>query len=156
MAQGTFKFFNAWGNTLLRGLLGDLTGATYHLAMVSTIPAVTAPDPRWGNAGGTDLSTTEVSGTGYAPGGNECPTPALASTLAVTSFDLDDPTKWTKNAAGPDNIKAAILYCSSDAGLRAIGFFDYTEDGTTAISLRVADIVPKLPNGIFDLTVNAA
>lgn len=160
MPQGKLVLFNHAAELIGKGVLGDPTTLSYKLALVSVMPVVTAADPRWGDAGITDLSANEVSGTDYTAGGDECANPTFVRVAGEATFDLDDPAGWPKAALGEptpvNGIMAGVLYVSSGAQNWALGFIDMThDDGVTATSLAIASIPVQLPS-IYALTVNAA
>ncbi|WP_421865137.1 hypothetical protein [Motiliproteus sp.] len=153
MPQGQFKLFNHTAELIAAGKLGDLTGETVKLALVGPMPAVTNADPRFGTGGGTNLSTNEVSGTGYTAGGNECANLTVNRTNGVATVDVDDPDEWAKDDAGPTGIRAGIVYLSSHANKHALGYIDMTTDGTTPVSLRDASLPVQIPS-LFTVAVN--
>lgn len=155
MAQGTLTIFSDFMTAVHEGNI-NLETAALKMAFVSDAVgtfAKTTADPRWGAGGTTDLSTNEVTGTGYTAGGNACANPVVSETGNVLTYDADDPATWTQNGAGPTNIKTGILYID-DANKYAVGFVDMTADGgTTAISQQAGDITYSHgASGIFTVT----
>lgn len=58
-----------------------------------------------------DVSTYEVSGTGYTAGGNACasPTWTLDGSGNIT-FDASDPSTWSQNASGFSDGRRVVFY----------------------------------------------
>lgn len=134
MAQGSVTTFEEF-RASLGNALHNLNTDTHKIMLVNTAPAASLATPD-----SADFSGTEVSGTGYTAGGETAAISAaeVGGTLTVT---LDTPITWTKNAAGPTDIKYAVIYSTTAASSDAIGFMDMTADsGTTAISLVDGDI----------------
>jgi len=157
MAQGTFALFNQFKVDMaekVHNLETDslkLAFVTLQVGTTATIAATTA-DPRWGAGGGTNLSSSEVSGSNYTAGGNATANNAVTDSSGTVTFDADNPATWSQHASGPDTIKTAVLYNDTAAGKQAIGFIDMTGDGTSAISLVDGDITVAFnASGIFTL-----
>jgi hypothetical protein len=154
MAQGDLALFNEFFLDLGKAT-HDLqaAGDTYFLAFVSeaigSVPQ-TQTDPQLSDF-------TEVSGTNYTAGGNACATNSWTIAGAVSTYDVTDPAQWSQHAAGPADIKTAILYNKGKAsppGKAAICRIDMTTDGgTTAISLVNGNIsVAFHTSGVFTIT----
>jgi hypothetical protein len=157
MAQGTFTLFNQFKEDMAEGFHNletdslKLAFTTLQAGGTPTI-AATDSDPRWGAGGGTNLSSSEVSGTNYTAGGNATANNSVVESAGTVTFDADNPATWTQHASGPTNIKTAVLYNDTDSGKRVIGFIDMTGDGTSAISLVDGDITVAFnASGIFTL-----
>jgi hypothetical protein len=59
----------------------------------------------------SDLGANEVSGTGYAAGGNTLANPVVSMDGAGNvTVDFDDPTLWSQNAAGFTNGRRFVIY----------------------------------------------
>lgn len=75
-----------------------------------------------------DDITTEVVGTGYTAGGNQCLNPIVSMSAAgLITFDGDDPTTWAQDPAGFTNGRRLILYDrtgASDPVRRLIAYSD--------------------------------
>lgn len=157
MAQGTLALFDQFKEGIgeeLHNLETDSFKVALVTLQVGGTPTIAAgdSDPRWGAGGGTNLSTSEVSGTNYTAGGNAIANPAYTQTTGTAKWDADDPATWLQHASGPTTIKTAVIYNDTDVGKRAIGFIDMTADGTTAISLVDGDITLTFgAGGIFTL-----
>lgn len=104
----------------------DLTADTIKVGLVNSVttPTATTADPRWGAGGTTNLSSNEVAtGASYSAGG-----PSLASvtwTLVsnVATLRATDPV-IAQDATGFTDARWGIIYNSTDAGKRALGFID--------------------------------
>jgi len=58
-----------------------------------------------------DVSSTEVSGTGYTAGGNVMSNGAASVDVSGNvTVDLDDPATWSQNGAGFTDGRRAIIY----------------------------------------------
>lgn len=139
MAQGDFVVF-AQAKVSMQEALIDLETDSFFLALVTnaTVPSETTADPRWGAGGSTDFSANEVSGDNYTTGGNALLNPTISLATATTKWDTDDPTTWSQAAGGPTDIRWGIIYDSTDAGKRAVGYVEMTTG--TDISLVAGDI----------------
>lgn len=139
MPQGTFTLFEEFSKTLGDGshkLDTDSFKVMLITEQVGGTPSIAPPD-----ASPDSSNYTEVTGTGYIPGGAEvvCSWTEAngTSTFQVTSGN----TTWAQDASGPTNIKTALLYNINHVGLiDAIGFMDITVDGVTAVSMQTANI----------------
>ena len=125
MAQGDVVFFDQFLVDMAEGL-HDLENDVIKVGLVTnvTTPADTTADPRWGAGGTTNFKTNEVT-----PGGNyvvDGATPATPSvTLAGGQAEIDwGDVSWAQNASNPTDATWAIIYNSTDAGLRCIGYVD--------------------------------
>jgi hypothetical protein len=104
----------------------DLSADTIKIGLTigTTTPSATTGDPRWGTGGTTNFATEEVAtGTSYSAGG-----PALTSvswTLVsnVPTFRGAD-VVINQDASGFTNGRYGIVYNSTDAGKRALGYID--------------------------------
>lgn len=123
MAAGDVTLFNQFKPNLGAKLL-DLSADTIKVGLVTSgvTPVATTTDPRWGAGGSTNLSSNEVTpGGNYSAGG-----PTITATwtgTATVTFDATD-VSIAQNASNPTNGRWAIIYDSTDAGKRCIGFVD--------------------------------
>lgn len=99
-------------------------------------------------------SFTEVSGDNYTAGGATL-TCTYGESSGVTTFDSTTNPSWTQHATGPNDIRTAIVYNATAAGVKdVLCYVDMTNDGTTAISLRDGDIsITWSGSGLFTFTV---
>ena len=94
-----------------------------------------------------DVSTNEVSGTGYTAGGNETANPAVTVSSNTVKFDADDPATWSQDASGFSNARYAILYKSTGTASTSnlLAYHDFSTDqgnttGDFSITLDAAGI----------------
>lgn len=127
MAAGDFTWFTQakvdLGNKIHN--LGS-GGDTLKLALVTAVvtPSETDAAPHFGGTGTTNYATNQVSAGGnYAAGGATLANQTFAAASANAKFDADD-VSWSKNASNPTNARWGILYNSTDANKRALGFVD--------------------------------
>lgn len=127
MAAGDFTWFTQakvdLGNKIHN--LGS-GGDTLKLALVTSVVTPTETDaaPHFGGTGTTNYSTNQVSAGGnYTSGGATLASQTFAASSANAKFDADD-VSWLKNASNPTNARWGILYNSTDANKRALGFVD--------------------------------
>lgn len=95
----------------------------------------------------SDVSTNEVSGTGYTAGGNLLDNGAVSvDGSGEVTVDLDDPATWSQNGAGFSN------------GRRVIVYHDTGTAGTSRLIGYSADFGADKGNvdGDFTVTVNAS
>lgn len=126
MAQGDVVFFDQFLVDVMKKL-HDLSADVCKLAIITSAvtPAATTADPRWGAGGTTNLSSNEVTpGGNYAAGGITLASPSVTLTGGLAMFDSTTDPSWASNASNPTNAKWGIIYNSTDAGKRAIGFVD--------------------------------
>jgi len=146
MARGdVIVFEEARQNITIKDSVDLTNTATFVVRLIDSLPqaADTTPD---------SSDYTEVAGTGYAE--IELTTSWTEVDGVVTFGCLDVPT-WAKNAAGPEDIRAALIYTKDITVVEdALCFFDMTLDaGVTPVSLRTGEIALTFSAaGIFSLT----
>ena len=148
MAQGDLICFDSFTEQVGAGTHNLATAGGDAIKVMLVSEAVSAI------AAQTDSSQfTEVSGTGYTAGGAAL-TNAFSRSGGTSTYDSTADAAWTKNAAGPTNIKMAIIYNSAAASNDAIAYVDMTADGgTTAVSLQDGNVsLAWNASGLFDLT----
>ena len=159
MAQGTFQLFDEFSESIGDGRM-DMDTDTFKVAFVTLqvggVPTIAKDDPvpTWGAGGTTDISADEVTpGGGYTAGGEALTSVTWAQTGGSSKFDAAD-VAWTSSASGdPATIKTAVLYSDTATNKDCVGFWDMTDDGTTAISLLAGDItLAHNASGIFTLS----
>jgi hypothetical protein len=114
-------------NMALTGLPDLWASDTLKCALITTAttPSITDSDPRWGAGGSQNYSTNEVTPGGtYTAGGFTLTGNSVTQSGAVTSLNATSPVSWAANASNPTNARWAIIYDSSDAGLRVLAFID--------------------------------
>lgn len=146
MAKGDVVVFNEAKQNIANGTLNLSSGSDFKCMLITTLPTAAQSTP-------DSSDFTEVTGSGYTAGGVTLSTTWNLSGSKVVFDSSVDPT-WAQNAAGPTNIKAALIYSTSAASEDALCFIDLTNDGgTTPISLQDGEIkITFNANGIFDLT----
>ena len=140
MARGTLTVVDAFTQTLANGT-HDMDNHEFKIALVSVMPDAT-----------TTVLANEVSGTGYTAGGLTLTT-SWTRSGGVTSWKTSTTAQWTANGAGPDNIVAGVIHNSS-SGNAVVAYVDFTEDGSTPISLQTGDISWTAGAGTVILTVS--
>lgn len=76
-----------------------------------------------------DLGANEVSGTGYAAGGNTLANPVVTLAAGGTvTVDFDDPATWTQNAAGFSNGRRFVIYIARGGLSSADELIGYSDD----------------------------
>lgn len=154
MAQGTLALFELFAKHI-GDKSHDLDVATdvYKVMLVSEQVGGT-PTIAPGDASPDSSDYTEVVGTNYAAGG-ETITISWTEAAGVATWQVTSGTiTWSQHAAGPTDIKTAVIYNSSHLGANdAIGFVDMTADGTTAVSLVDGDVTLTFQPVIFTATI---
>lgn len=140
MARGTLYVVNAFTETLANGT-HDMDTDVFKMALVSVMPTAA-----------TTVLANEVSGTNYTPGG-ELLTTTWTRTSSVTSWKTSTTAQWTADGAAPNNIVAGVIHNTS-AGNAVVCYVDFTEDGSTPISLQTGDISWTAGAGTVILTVS--
>ena len=143
MAQGTVTVFNEAMENIGNGLIDLSVTTDFSLMLITTLPTAAALTP-------DTADFTEVSGTNYAL---VALTTSWVESSGTVTFDSSVDPAWTQHAAGPNDIKAALIYSETAAGEDALAFIDMTTDaGTTPISLQTGDIsITFAGTGIFTL-----
>lgn len=128
MAQGdVFTFDQFWED--LGDKLHNLSSDILKMGIVNntTVPAANTADPRWGTGGTTDFSANEVTpGGNYVAGGptvGDGVTDIWTRSGSVNTLDLLD-VSILQNASNPSGAYWGIIYNSTDAGKRCIGYID--------------------------------
>ena len=120
----------------------------YCLNTAALSPTEALSDPRYGTGGGTNLTTTEVSGGNVTAGGsNLAPTDAWTRAGATVTFDLND-VSITQAGANPTNARWLVVYNFTDTGKRAPLYLDLGAD----VDLSAGDFtVTWNVSGVFTL-----
>lgn len=125
MARGDVHVFASYIKASKTGIGFNLATDTLKLGIVNntTVPTVSAIDPRWGASGTTDFSANQVAlATGYAA-------PVTLTSVAynrvsgVVTLSAAN-VAIPQDASGFSNGYWAILYDSTVAGNYAIGYVD--------------------------------
>ncbi len=129
MAIGTITLFDQFLLDVGLKLLNlDTDAIKIGLVTNATIPAATDAYPNWGGAAtlttGIDFSANEiVPATSYVAGGTDIAASYTGNAGVSTLGAATDPT-WAQDAGGAADIYYGIIYDSTDADGRAIGFVD--------------------------------
>jgi|Deesub1362B_J571_1020462.scaffolds.fasta_scaffold10162_3 hypothetical protein len=152
MAQGTLTVFNAFTKSMADGS-HDLDNDAFKVMLLSNTVGGATPTISAADTTPDSSDYIEAVGTGYTPGG-EAITVTFTEVSGIATFKVTSGTiQWLKNAAGPINIRSALIYNVTHAGVvDAIGYIDLTTDGITALSMVASDInVTFSDNGIFKI-----
>jgi len=125
MAAGDVFVFDQFFVDVL-SKLHDLSSDTIKIAFITdaVTPAVTDADPRWGAGGSTNYSTNEVTpGGNYSTGGETITNVSVTLSSGKGVFDGDN-ISIAVNGSNPTNARWGIIYNDTDAGKRAIAYFD--------------------------------
>lgn len=125
MAQGDVVFFDQFLVDVMEKL-HDLENDVIKVGLVNstTTPSATTADPRWGTGGSTNFSANEVTpGGNYAAGGATAAAPSVTLSSGAAVFDAGD-VSWAQNASNPTTARWGIIYNSTDAGKRCLGYVD--------------------------------
>ena len=91
---------------------------------------------------------TEVTGTGYTAGGeNTTGTWTRGANSDISQLQAGD-VSWAQNAAGPTDIRVAVLYSSAVGADDVITVVDLTTDGTTPVSLVAGALNVNFSNSV--------
>lgn len=136
MAAGDFVWFRA-GLLAIGNAQINLGSDTFKAGIVKSAansgidPSATTADPRWGSGGTTNLSSSQVAtAAGY--------TGPVTLTSVTWSLVSNVPTlrgtipTIPNNASGFTNGRWMIIYSDTDAGKRAIGYYDLGTDRSIA------------------------
>jgi hypothetical protein len=132
MAAGDFVWFTQakvdLGNKIHN--LGS-GGDTIKFALITSAatPTETTAAPHWGGTGTTNFNTNEVTGTGgnYPAEGYTLLSQVFEASGANAKFDFAD-VSIAQNASNPTNARWAIIYNSTDANKRCLGYVDLGSD----------------------------
>lgn len=136
MAQGSVYTFEEFTKYIGDGS-HDLDGDTFKIMLLSNTHNSTIAVA---NATPDSADYTEVTGTNYTAGGVTV-TVTWTEVGGVATLATTSAATWSQNAAGPADIRTALLYNTTHVGTNdAICYIDMTADGTTPISLADGDI----------------
>ena len=125
MANGDVKWF-AQGLLDLGNKIHNLSSDTLKLGITigTTTPSVTTAGPHWGGTGTTNFASEQVAtGTSYSSGGPTLTTVTWTIVSGVPTLRADVVTV-AQDATGFTNGRWGIVYNSTDANKRALGYVD--------------------------------
>lgn len=127
MATGTVTLFNQFYEDVGKAQYNLETDSIMVALVTNTVvPTAADPLPNFGGAlsGGTDYSANEVAAsTSYVAGGLDIAA-TFSQTSGVATLDGATNPSWAQDASGATNIYYGIIYDTTNAGKRAIGFVD--------------------------------
>ena len=155
MARGDFTLFEELALTLGTQNWNLANGGnTVKVGLIKIAATPTAADgtPTWG-----DYSANEVSGSNYSAGGATLASQQFTEASGTATFDADDVT-WSQHASGfavgaSTGAAWGIVYNSTDASSRAIGFVELKSGSTTVGNVDGDLTISWNASGIF--TVDA-
>lgn len=131
MAAGDIKWF-AQGLLDLGNKIHNLSSDVLKLGIATstTAPAISTAAPHWGGTGTTDFSSNQVStsGTSYT-GPQTLASVTWTSVSNVPTLRATD-VALAQDASGFTNGRYGIIYNSTDANKRALGYIDFGSDRT--------------------------
>ena len=133
MATGDIKWF-AQGLHDLGNKIHNLSSDVLQLGIVTTatVPSITTAAPHWGGTGTTNFATNQVgTGGGYTG-------PITLSGVSWTNVSGVPTLRATdvviaQNAAGFANGAYGIIFNSTDANKRALGYIELSSAGAASI-----------------------
>ncbi len=129
MAIGTVTLFDQFlADVGLQQFDLDTDAIKIGLVTNVVVPTAAAVYPNWGGAAtlttGVDYSVNEiVPATSYVAGGTDIAT-TYAEAAGVATFDATTNPTWAQDAGGAADIYWGIIYDSTNAAGRAIGFIE--------------------------------
>ncbi len=130
MAAGDFILFDD-AMTDVANKVHNLSSDTLKLAFITnaTTPTASTAGPHFGGTGTTDLSTNQTSGGNVAAGGVTLDTNSSSESGGTYTFDTANET-IAADASNPSAARWGILYNSTDANKRCLGYLDLGGDQT--------------------------
>lgn len=140
MAVGQVHIMAKYVYNMATGVAINWASDTLKLAFVTSAltPSVSDSDPRWGAGGGQNYSTNEVTpGGNYAAGGISITGNSVTLAGAVTSLNMTSPLSLASHASNPTNAAWGVIYDSTDAGKRVLGFIDLGGSRDLTLGLQI-------------------
>lgn len=133
--MSTYTKFNNFLYVQMGGTSGAATRVNFltDTIKVALYTSATAPDPTWATI--SQVTCTEVTGTGYTAGGETVTTPALTQSGSNIKYTGDNIT-WTYSSTGFSNARYGIIYKDTGTGTTStlIGYYDLlTNQGNTVV-----------------------
>lgn len=133
MATGSIKWFQE-GILQLGNKVHNLSSDVLQLGIVTTttVPTLATAIPHWGGTGTTNFATNQVTTAGGYTGPITLASVTwtnVAGVLTLRAADVVIP----QNASGFSNGAYGIIFNSTDASKRAIGYVELSAAGTATI-----------------------
>ena len=134
MATGTVKWFTQ-GLHDCGKKIHDLSADALQLGIVTnaTVPAVSTAAPHWGGTGTTDFSANEVSTAGTSYTGPITLTTVTWTIVSNVPTLRADIITLAQDASGFTNGAYGIIFNSTDANKRCVGFVEINSGGTASL-----------------------
>lgn len=112
MASITLNLYDNWRKTLADPASGAVSGTLKVAIVTSSYTPNQNTHDFW-----DDVSTNEVSGTGYTAGGNALASPTISMDgSGNVTLDADDPSTWSQDGSGFSNGRRYIVYYDTSTG----------------------------------------
>lgn len=133
MATGDIKWFQQ-GLLDLGNKIHNLSSDVLQLGIVTstTVPAMGTSGPHWGGTGTTNFATNQVSTAGGYTGPITLASVTWTNVAGVITLRATDPV-IPSNASGFSNGAYGIIFNSTDANKRALGYIELSAAGTASI-----------------------
>jgi hypothetical protein len=152
MATGDVHWFNE-ALTNLGTKLENLTADALLVGIVTTgvVPTIATVGAHWAGTGTTNFATTQVAITGTSYTGPKALTTVTWANAAGVSKLAADIITMAQDASGFANGAYGIIYDSTDANKRALGFVELSAAGS--LSLVAGQVVIKWNNAASNGTI---
>jgi hypothetical protein len=133
MATGNIKWFQQ-GLLDLGNKIHNLSSDVLQLGIVTTatVPAMGTAGPHWGGTGTTNFATNQVGIAGGYTGPITLAAVTWTNVAGVLTLRATD-VVIPQNASGFSNAAWGIVFNSTDANKRAIGYIELSAGGTLSI-----------------------
>ena len=133
MATGDIKWFQQ-GLLDLGNKIHNLSSDVLQLGIVTTttVPTMATAAPHWGGTGTTNFATNQVGTGGGYTGPITLAGVTWTNVAGVPTLRATDPV-IAQNAAGFANGAYGIVFNSTDANKRALGYIELSAAGTLSI-----------------------
>jgi hypothetical protein len=134
MATGTVKWF-AQALADLGNKIHNLSSDTLAIGIVTntTAPSLSTAAPHWGGTGTTNFATNQVATTGTSYTGPKTLTSVTWSIVSNVPTLRADIITLAQDASGFTNGAYGIIYNSTDANKRALGFVEISAAGSASL-----------------------
>lgn len=133
MATGDIKWF-AQGLLDLGNKIHNLSSDVLQLGIVTTttVPSITTAAPHWGGTGTTNFATNQVGTGGGYTGPITLSGVSWSNVSGVPTLRATD-VVIAQNASGFANGAYGIIFNSTDANKRALGYVELSSAGSASI-----------------------